>query len=176
MNTKPPQLRIVVMGVSAVGKSTIGRRLADALGLPFIDADDLHSSAAIEKMASGVPLTDEDRLPWLSKCGRALSDAADGAVIACSALTRAYRDRLRVEASDAVFVHLHADPVHIQERAAQRTGHFMPPSLLASQLATLEPLAPDEHGVTVEAVQPVDAVVADAVAALQPPDASTRLS
>ncbi|MDR5701438.1 gluconokinase [Agromyces aerolatus] len=166
MDTRQPPPRIVVMGVSAVGKSTIGRRLAEALDLPFIDADDLHVPAAIEKMSSGVPLTDADRLPWLRECGRALTAAEGGAVIACSALTRAYRDELRDEASDAVFVHLDADPVHIQERAAQRTGHFMPPSLLASQLATLQPLDSGERGVTVDAVQPVDAVVADVVAAL----------
>ncbi len=154
------------MGVSAVGKSTIGRGLADAMQLPFIDADDLHTPAAVEKMRSGVPLTDEDRLPWLHACGRALTAADGGAVIACSALTRRYRDQLRDEASDAIFVHLHADPVHIQERAAQRTGHFMPPSLLASQLATLEPLESDERGVTVDAVRPVAAVVDDVVSAL----------
>lgn len=172
MNAPPtPQTphRIVVMGVSAVGKSTIGRRLAEAMQLPFIDADDLHTPTAVEKMRSGVPLTDEDRLPWLRACGRALTAADGGAVIACSALTRAYRDQLRDEASDAVFVHLHADPVHIQERAAQRTGHFMPPSLLASQLATLQPLEPDERGVTVDAVDAVDTIVAEAVTSLTGP-------
>jgi carbohydrate kinase (thermoresistant glucokinase family) len=166
MDTQQTPHRIVVMGVSAVGKSTIGRRLAEALALPFIDADDLHTPASVQKMASGVPLTDDDRLPWLRECGRALTAAEGGAVIACSALTRAYRDELRDEASDAVFVHLHADPVHIQERAAQRIGHFMPPSLLASQLATLQPLEPGERGITVDAVQTVDAVVAELVAEL----------
>jgi len=155
------------MGVSAVGKSTIGQRVAEALGLRFIDADDLHAPASIAKMASGVPLTDEDRMPWLRECGRALTAADGGAVIACSALTRAYRDELRGEASDAVFIHLHADPVHIQERAAQRAGHFMPPSLLASQLATLQPLDDDERGITVDAVQPIETVVAEIVGELR---------
>lgn len=166
MNASPQPSRIVVMGVSAVGKSTIGRLLADELSLPFLDADDLHTPASVEKMRSGIALTDADRLPWLVECGRALAGSAGGAVIACSALTRAYRDTLRTEAPDAWFVHLHADPVHLQERAAQRTGHFMPPSLLASQLATLEPLAADERGMTVDAVRPPDALVAAIAAEL----------
>lgn len=165
---KPPKPmpRIVVMGVSAVGKSTIGRRLADALELPFLDADDLHAPAAVAKMSAGIALTDEDRLPWLGECGRTLTAAEGGAVLACSALTRAYREVIRNEAADVVFVHLHADPVRIQARAAARTGHFMPPSLLASQLATLQLLEDDEPGVTVDADQDVDAIVAAALDAL----------
>lgn len=167
--TPKPMPRIIVMGVSAVGKSTIGLRLADALRVPFIDADDLHVPASVAKMSAGIALTDEDRLPWLGECGRALTAAEGGAVLACSALTRAYRDVIRGEAPDALFVHLHADPVRIQARAATRTGHFMPPSLLASQLATLELLEADERGVTVDADQDVDDIVADALAALAAP-------
>lgn len=136
------------------------------MGLPFLDADDLHVPASVQKMAAGIALTDQDRLPWLGECGRALTAAEHGAVLACSALTRTYRDVIRGEASDALFVHLHADPVRIQARAAARTGHFMPPSLLASQLATLQLLETDERGITVDADQPVDAIVAEIVAAL----------
>jgi len=138
--------RVVVMGVSAVGKTTVGTLLASELVLPFIDGDDLHAPEAIAKMASGTPLDDDDRAPWLRSCGRALQQAPDGAVIACSALRRRYRDLIRREAPDAVFVHLRADPALVLRRAGEREGHFMPASLVTSQENALEPLESDEVG------------------------------
>ncbi|MDX2376044.1 gluconokinase, GntK/IdnK-type [Microbacterium sp. LRZ72] len=160
--------RIVVMGVSAVGKTTVGIALAETLGVPFLDADDFHDSAAIAKMASGTPLDDDDRSPWLARVGDALTAAPDGAVVACSALARRYRDILRRRAPDVLFVHLDADGDVLRERATTREGHYMPASLLASQLATLEPLGPDEAGIRVDAALPVDEVVAAAAAGIRP--------
>lgn len=142
---------IVVMGVSGSGKSVVGAALAARLALPYADGDDLHPPANVAKMRAGVPLTDEDRWPWLDTVGEWLSDhAATGAVIACSALRRSYRDRLLAHAQTARFVELDVPPHVLHARLAARTGHFMPASLLDSQLATLEPLAADEAGVRVE--------------------------
>ncbi|MGV9769436.1 gluconokinase [Microbacterium sp. NPDC003461] len=153
--------RIVVMGVSAVGKSTVGRLLAESLGVPFVDGDDLHPDSSIRKMASGTPLDDRDRIPWLHACGRELGAPRQGAVIACSALTRPYRDIIRGETPEALFVHLHADEASISSRATGRSSHFMPSGLLASQLATLRPLDPDERGITVDAgAEPAELVEA----------------
>ncbi|SJN21674.1 Gluconokinase [Microbacterium esteraromaticum] len=147
-----PETPIVVMGVSGVGKTTLGKLLAERLGMPFIDADDLHSAANIAKMSAGNPLTDEDRAPWLDRVGDTLA-AFPTPVIACSALKDAYRDALRAKAPTTQFIELTATPEKIAEMAAGRTGHFMPTSLLSSQLDTLEPLDPDENGmiVTVDA-------------------------
>lgn len=139
---------IVVMGVSGAGKTTVGRDLAHRLGVSFIDADDLHGSENVAKMAAGIPLDDDDRWPWLDRVGVALA-ADPGVVIACSALKRRYRDRLRASAPDTVFVHLDAPKERVTEQATARRGHFMPPALLASQLQTLEPLGADEDGITV---------------------------
>ena len=136
---------VVVMGVSAVGKTTVGIALARLLRAEFVDADDLHPAASIAKMTAGIPLTDDDRIPWLGVVGRALRP---GTVTACSALKRSYRDLLRTEAPTTLFVHLEADPAWIAARAAERPAHFMPPSLLRSQLDTLEPLGWDEAGTT----------------------------
>jgi carbohydrate kinase (thermoresistant glucokinase family) len=144
--------RIVVMGVSGAGKSLIGSALAHRLGLPFLDGDDLHSGANVARMAAGIPLTDADRGPWLDAVGAALAAAPGGAVIACSALKRAYRDRIRGAAPDARFVQLDGSRELLLARMSARAGHFMPPSLLDSQLAALEPLTPDEPGASV----PVD--------------------
>ncbi|ANJ28011.1 gluconokinase [Agromyces aureus] len=159
---------IVVMGVSAVGKSTIGLGIADRLGVPFRDADDLHPAANVAKMRAGTPLDDDDRWPWLDIVGLELqaAAAASGLVIACSALRRAYRDRLRAQAPTVEFVHLHADDAVLAARAAGRNGHFMPPSLLASQLATLEPLGADELGVLVDVDASIEAIVDHAVVGL----------
>ena len=143
-------IRIVVMGVSAAGKSTVGRLLAERLGLPFRDADDLHPASNVQKMAAGAPLDDADRAPWLDAVGAELEAATTGIVMACSALKRSYRDRLRAAAPSTVFVHLHGTGDLLAARAAARTEHFMPSSLLASQLAVLEPLAADEAGITVD--------------------------
>ncbi len=161
---------IVVMGVSGSGKTTVARRLAAALDAMFIDADDLHPPENIAKMAAGIGLTDEDRWPWLATVAERLAEAeADGrpTVLACSALRRAYRDvlRRRLPSSSVVVVELDADPAVVRSRMASR-AHFMPPELLDSQLATLEPLELDEIGIRIDADQPLDAVVAAALAAL----------
>ena len=139
---------IVVMGVSAVGKTTIGREIARRTGGRFIDADDLHSEANVAKMSAGIPLEDADRWPWLEKVGQAL---APGTVMACSALKRAYRDVLRAHAPEAFFALLHVDAAELLARASERDGHFMPPALLKSQLDTLEPLGDDENGASIDA-------------------------
>jgi gluconokinase len=158
--------RIVVMGVSGCGKSTVGRTLAGRMGGDFVDADDLHSADAIEKMASGRPLTDEDRYPWLDRVGErlAMPTAPDrSVVVACSALRRVYRDRLRVAAgAPIVFVHLAGDLHLLRERVEERAGHFMPSSPLVSQLDTLESLEHDEDGITVS-IAAAPAAIADAV-------------
>ena len=140
--------KIVVMGVSGCGKSRIGAALATRLGLRFLDGDSLHPPANIAKMARGTPLDDADRAPWLDAVGAALGVRAD--VVACSALKRAYRDRIRMQAPGAVFIHLAGDRAVLARRVASRPGHFMPPALLDSQLATLEPLQPDEAGYVVD--------------------------
>ncbi|MGN6426457.1 MAG: gluconokinase [Leifsonia sp.] len=140
---------IIVMGVSGAGKTTVGRELARFLNAPFVDADDLHPAANREKMAGGVPLTDEDRAPWLSAVARTIrqNDAGRDLVVACSALRRRYRDAIVEEAQTAVrFAHLSGRREAIGERIAARADHFMPPALLDSQLETLEPLAEDEDG------------------------------
>ncbi|WP_438853970.1 gluconokinase [Agromyces sp. M3QZ16-3] len=150
---------VVVMGVSASGKSTVGARLAERLGVPFADADDLHPRANIDKMRSGVPLDDDDRAPWLDSVGSTLAASSpDGMVIACSSLRRAYRDRIRRAAPTTRFVHLHLSDAALAERAGARLGHFMPATLLASQLATLEPPTVDEPALTVDADAPVDEI------------------
>lgn len=141
---------ICVMGVSAAGKSTVGIALAAALGVPFEDADPLHSEANRAKMNAGTPLTDEDRWPWLDAVGgRFTAHESDGLVLACSALRRVYRDRIRAAAPGVQFVHLHGSRELLGSRADARTGHFMPPALLESQLATLEQLESDEAGMVV---------------------------
>ena len=129
---------VVVMGVSGAGKTTVGRALAQALGAEFIDGDDLHSDAARAKMTAGVALTDDDRWPWLDRVGAEL--ASGGRVVACSALKRAYRDRIRAAAGRALrFVYLVADMEAMRRRVAARPGHYMPASLIDSQFAALEP-------------------------------------
>ena len=151
---------VVVTGVSGVGKTAVGRALAARLGVPYADADDLHPSANVAKMRSGVPLTDEDRRPWLDSVGAWLADhASTGGVVSCSALRRRYRDVLVAAAPSAVFLHLTADAEVLRARMTGRR-HFMPPGLLDSQLQTLEPLEPDEPGTAVDAGQSVEDVVA----------------
>lgn len=151
---------IVAMGVSGSGKSTVGAALAQRLGVPFADADDFHPPANIAKMTAGEPLDDTDRYPWLEAIGRWLADhCADGGVMSCSALKRRYRDRLRRHCSSTEFLHLSGPPEVIAARQASRPGHFMPASLMASQFATLEPLAPDERGVTVDVSGDIDSIV-----------------
>ena len=160
MSAAPPPPLVVVMGVSGSGKSTVGAALAQRLRVPFADADDLHPPANIAKMSAGEPLTDEDRRPWLETIGAWLADHDGvGGVMSCSALKRAYRDQLRRHAPRLVLVHLHGSRDVIERRQASRPGHFMPASLLASQFATLEPLAEDEHGVVLDVDQSVDEIV-----------------
>jgi gluconokinase len=159
---------VVVMGVCGTGKSTVGELLAEALGVPYAEADDFHPPANIAKMSAGTPLQDADRWPWLDAIGAWARDRGGrGGVVSCSALKRAYRDRLRATARRLFFLHLTGDRGLIAERMAARTDHFMPSGLLDSQLATLEPLQPDECGVALS-VDPEPAVITErAIAALR---------
>lgn len=159
----PGEASVVVMGVSGSGKSVVGARLAAVTGHVFVDADDLHPPANIDKMMRGEPLDDADRAPWLDAVGDVL--ATGGVVVACSALRRAYRDRLLSRAPHAVFLELAADPAVIRARMGARRDHFMPVALLDSQLAALEPLGADEPGVRLDAAGDVEQIVATAVAA-----------
>jgi gluconokinase len=138
----------VVMGVSGSGKSLIGAAFARALGIDFVEGDDYHSAENVQRMSREVPLTDDDRVRWLRSLAvriRETKDAGTGLVMTCSALKRSYRDVLRAQASELRFVFLRGPPALLAERLASRRGHFMPPSLLDSQLATLEEPSPDEH-------------------------------
>jgi gluconokinase len=157
--------RIVVMGPSGSGKSVVGAVLAERLGVVFIDADDLHPAANVEKMAAGVPLDDADRAPWLDAVAAALRSPDGGAVIACSALARRYRDRIRAGAPEAVFVELRVSSEELERRMKSRE-HFMPTALLVSQLQTLEHLDDDEPGVVVDNDRSPADVVTATVAAL----------
>ena len=144
---------VIVMGVSGCGKSTVGALLGERLGVPFFDGDDFHPPENVAAMRSGRPLTDDDRWPWLAELASWLADReAEGrsSVMSCSALRRAHRDVLRTGAPEVLFVHLDGPAEVIAGRVAARTGHFMPPSLLDSQVATLEPLAADEEGVVLD--------------------------
>lgn len=164
---------ICVMGVSAAGKSTVGIALATALGVSFEDADPLHSEANRAKMNAGTPLTDDDRWSWLDAVGgRFAAHEHDGLVLACSALRRVYRDRIRAVAPEVLFVHLHGSRELLGSRADARTGHFMPPALLDSQLATLEELEPDEEGIVVVVDKTPDEIVREILERLG--EASTR--
>lgn len=130
---------IIVMGVSGCGKTTVGNALAERLGVPYIEGDALHPAANVTKMSAGTPLNDDDRWPWLEKIGAALKAQPQGAVATCSSLKRAYRDKLREGVGPGLrFVFLDCSRHVLEERMTQRKGHFMPPTLLASQLATLE--------------------------------------
>ncbi len=155
----PDRRLVVVMGVSGVGKTAVGEALAARLGVAYADADDFHTPASVAKMSAGTPLTDDDRLPWLQRVGHWLrGQGSTGGVVSCSALRRGYRQVIREEAPTACFLHLSADEEVLRARMTGRQ-HFMPPSLLTSQLQTLEPLAEDEPGVEVDAAQPVADVV-----------------
>jgi len=160
---------IVVMGVSGSGKTTVAEGIATAMGWEFAEGDTFHSEANVAKMASGHPLTDEDRWPWLRAIGTWIEDhQRDGtsAVITCSALRRVYRDLLREGRPGVRFCHVTADPALIEDRMQHREGHFMPASLLPSQLATLEDLEPDEPGRAVSAAGTPDEVQHRALKAL----------
>lgn len=157
---------IVVMGVSGCGKSEVGERIAKALGLPLIEGDAFHPPANIAKMRSGVPLDDHDRAGWLDVLARELAARPQGAVLTCSALKRAYRDRLRAAGPGLRFVHLSLPEAEAQRRVASRPGHFYPPALVASQFAALEDPAGEPGVVTVDARLPLDEVVARALEGL----------
>jgi gluconokinase len=150
---------VVVMGVCGCGKSTVGAALAAAMGWPFFDADEFHPPANVAKMAAGIPLTDEDRAPWLDRLAAEMGGierAGGSAVLACSALKAAYRERLAV-AGDVRFVHLKGDRATIAARVAARTDHYMPAALVDSQFAALEPPA---DAIDVDVVLPVPEQVA----------------
>ncbi len=140
-------MRVVVMGVSGCGKSLIGQTLATAIGANFIDGDSLHPAANIAKMSRGEPLNDTDRAPWLARVGETLR--TDNTVVACSALKRAYRDQIRALAP-VTFLYLRGQRETLLARMSTRPGHFMPPALLDSQLATLEPPGDDEAHLTAD--------------------------
>jgi gluconokinase len=163
---------VIVMGVSGSGKTTIGTGIAEALGWPFIDGDALHPAANVAKMAAGHALSDADRAPWLAAIGAqmdAWTSAGHSGVIACSALRRSYRDTLQAGRHDVRVVFLDVDPAELRARLVARHGHFMPASLLESQLATLERPADDEHAITVAvgSDSPPAQTVARAVAKLR---------
>ena len=162
-------VHLVVMGVSGSGKTVLARGLAERLRWPFQEGDDLHPAANVEKMSRGEPLTDEDRRPWLDALGSwldARTRAGESAVLTCSALRRSYRDRLRDGRPGVRFCHLAVDADALRERLELRRGHYLPASLLPSQLATFEPLQPDEPGVTVVAVGTPDQVLGAVLHAL----------
>ena len=163
-------LRLVVMGVSGCGKSTMAQALAGRLGLTMVDGDDLHFPESVAKMRAGIALEDTDRWPWLDRIGGHLAKCAassKGCVVACSALRRQYRDRIRERAGDVCFLFLDGDFELIQSRMHQRVGHYMQPGLLDSQFRTLEKPQADETDVIVLSIaEPVAALVDEALTAL----------
>jgi gluconokinase len=168
MSTAP--LAVVVMGVCGCGKSTVGERLARELGALFIEGDAFHPPANVARMAAGIALTDADRQGWLEALAAQLAAArraGRSVVLACSALKRRYRDVLRQGAPDLRVVHLHGGREMLAARLAARQGHYMPASLLDSQLATLEAPGPDERAITLDAGAPTDALVQSALTQLQ---------
>ena len=169
-STRQQPRHLVVMGVSGCGKTSVGRQLAQALGHAFVEGDELHPPGNVTRMAAGTPLTDADRAGWLAEIGHRLGQArADdqGLVVSCSALKRSYRDGLRAACPGVVFVHLQGSADLLRQRMHTRSGHYMPPSLLDSQLATLEPPAADEAAITLDVRPPTAQVVATALAQLQ---------
>jgi gluconokinase len=159
--------RVVVMGVSGSGKSTLAHVLAQRLGGEFLEGDDLHPPRNVERMAAGVALTDDDRRDWLLAIAQRLAEARTARrslVVSCSALKRSYRELLRGACPDLAFVHLHASPALLDARMRARSDHFMPASLLASQLQTLEPPGSDERAITLDAALPAAQLADSAVA------------
>jgi gluconokinase len=162
-------MHIVVMGVSGTGKTSVGEELAEELGCEFVEGDSLHPRRNIEKMEHGIPLTDEDRWPWLQAIAEMVAvrdHERTSTVVTCSALKRKYRDILR-DAAPTFFVHLDAPFEVLEARMQQRTKHFMPTSLLRSQVDTLEPLDDDEAGEVVDVSPALDVVVEEAVNAVR---------
>jgi gluconokinase len=163
---------IVVMGVAGSGKTTIASGLAETLGVPFVEGDSLHPPANVKKMAGGIPLTDEDRWPWLEAIGDRIEVervTGHGVVVSCSALKHAYRDCLRKQVHGTVqFILLDGTPELIGDRMRKRKGHFMPPALLDSQFATLEKPTADEHAVILDISHPIPALLAEAANSVIP--------
>lgn len=158
---------MVVMGVTGCGKTSVGEALAARLGIKFIDGDALHPPANIAKMSKGIPLDDEDRRPWLKMVGERLGATLEPTIIGCSALKQIYRDQIRRSAGNKVkFIHLAGTRDVIARRLNARTGHFMPPTLLDSQFATLEPPGKDEGAITVNIDQTLDCIIQEIVNAL----------
>lgn len=164
---------IVVMGVCGCGKSSVGRLIAEALDLPFLEGDEFHPPGNVQRMRAGIALTDADRAPWLQTLAERLAAArrdGRGAVLACSALKRRYRDVLRSGAPELAslpFVHLHGAPELLAARLAARSGHYMPASLLQSQLEALELPQADERAVTLDVAAPPEALAQQALAWLR---------
>jgi gluconokinase len=168
----PTALQLVVMGVSGCGKTSVGRQLAQALGIDFIEGDELHRPHHVALMAAGTALTDDDRADWLATIAGRLGQAhaaGRGLVVSCSALRRRYRDLLRAACPGLRFVYLHGSAALLHQRMSARTGHYMPPSLLDSQLATLEPPGADEAAISVDIHPPTDQVVATVLTQLLSP-------
>lgn len=159
----------VVMGVSGCGKSMVGAAIAAALHVPFIEGDTLHPASNVAKMAQGIPLTDDDRFPWLDRIGAEIAGAAsEGLVVSCSSLKKIYRDRLRSAGrSRVVFVFLNGSESVLAERMAARRGHFMPASLLKSQLATLEDPSGEPGVITIDVSPAPNQVIASALEAIR---------
>jgi gluconokinase len=168
--TAPRTTTIVVMGVSGAGKSTVAAALVSRLGWAFAEGDEFHPRENVEKMRAGIPLDDEDRWPWLRRLADWIGEheaAGTNAVVTSSALKRAYRDLLCDGHPSVWFAHVQAAAELIRDRVEHRSGHYMPPSLLDSQLATLEPLQPDEPGAVISGVDPPDQVADHVLAALR---------
>jgi gluconokinase len=166
---RPATTAVVVIGVSGSGKSTVAAGLVQRLGWDFAEGDEFHPPENVEKMRAGIPLTDDDRWPWLRRLADWMGEherAGTDCIVTCSALKRSYRDLLCDGHPSVWFAHVTADPDLIRDRMSSRTGHYMPVSLLDSQLALLEPLADDEPGVRVSGAGESDAVVDDVLAAL----------
>lgn len=169
-NSSNPPI-VVVMGVSGCGKSSVGQALAKALQLPFLEGDDFHPPENVARMAAGTPLTDADREGWLRTLADRIGEAdrqGQGLVLSCSALKRSYRDLLRQGTAHLRFVYLHGDAEVLRQRMAARTRHYMPASLLDSQLATLEPPAPDENSLAFDVIQPMEEVISAVIASFTP--------
>jgi len=162
-----PPVIIVVMGVAGAGKTTVGSALARALGWPFVDGDDVHPPANLEKMRRGEPLDDDDRTPWLEALGRLMAGMdgkGENAVFACSALREGYRAKLTESSPRTLWVYLRAEPAAIRARLAARRDHFAAESLIDSQFATLEE---PRYGLALDAAQPVEAIVAQVLTELR---------
>jgi gluconokinase len=166
----PATTSIVVMGVSGSGKTSTAQEITRQLGWVYIEGDDLHPEANVAKMASGHPLDDEDRWPWLRRIAEVIGEheaAGTNLILTCSALKRSYRDLLRAGHPSVWFAHVQVPREVLEQRLAARQGHYMPPSLLDSQLATLEPLGDDEPGAVIAGHGPLDQTVAELLADLK---------